>query len=150
MDRNNVNLKPINLKIGYMDTVNIKADKSKFSAILMKKCPRCREGNMFKYPFLAKPLKFSKMHDLCPNCQQNFHPEPGFYIGAMYFSYGFNVAIVIAFFVAINILVEKPALNMLLIGTILPALIFVPINFRISRALMLHLFGGINYDESKH
>ncbi|MBT29504.1 MAG: DUF983 domain-containing protein [Thalassobius sp.] len=132
-----------------VNTTNQTPNHSKVSAIVGLKCPRCREGHMFQHPFLAKPLKFSKMHDKCEHCQQNFHPEPGFYIGAMYFSYAINVAIVITLFVALNIMMDKPILSILLSGTIIPAILMVPINFRISRSLMLHLFGGIDYDPSK-
>ena len=132
-----------------VNTTNNSVNRSKLSTIVTLKCPRCREGNMFKYPFLTKPHKFSKMHDSCPHCSQNFHPEPGFYIGAMYFSYAFNVAIIITLFITLNVLIEKPTLTILLSGTIIPAILLVPVNFRISRALMLHLFGGINFDESK-
>jgi len=42
------------------------------------KCPRCREGDIFKYP-IRKVLKFSAMHDDCPHVELLFSPEPGFY-----------------------------------------------------------------------
>ena len=118
---------------------------SKRTAILQKKCPRCRKGNMFKYSFLKKPHKFNSMHENCPHCGQTFYPEPGFYFGAAYISYGVNVGIIVALFITMNILIEKPTLTQLLSGTIIPALLMVPINFRISRSIFLHLFGGIDF-----
>jgi len=46
---------------------------------------------------------------------------------------------------SMNVLLEKPTLTQLLMGTIIPALLMVPINFRISRSIFLHLFGGIDF-----
>ena len=85
------------------------------------------------------------MHENCPHCGQTFYPEPGFYFGAAYISYGVNVGIIVALFITMNILIEKPTLTQLLSGTIIPALLMVPINFRISRSIFLHLFGGIDF-----
>ena len=55
------------------------------SSVLGKKCPRCRQSDMFVSPLmLTKPLE---MHERCKVCGQNFMPEPGFYYGAMFISY---------------------------------------------------------------
>ena len=35
------------------------------------------------------------MHQRCPHCDADLNPEPGFYWGAMYVSYGFSAAIAI-------------------------------------------------------
>ncbi len=122
---------------------------SKVQAIFSQKCPRCRKGNMFLYPFLKKPHKFNKMHENCPNCGQSFYPEPGFYFGAAYISYAVNVAIIVTLFVAMNTLMAKPTLTQLLVGTIVPAILMVPVNFRVSRVVFLHLFGGVDYNPEK-
>ena len=122
---------------------------SKGQAILSQKCPKCRKGNMFLHPFLKKPHKFNQMYDSCPNCGQTYYPEPGFYFGAAYISYAVNVAIIVTLFIAMNILIEKPTLTQLLTGTIVPAILMVPINFRFARVVFLHLFGGIDYDPNK-
>jgi len=36
------------------------------------------------------------MHDRCPACGFHFNREPGYFLGAMYISYGLGLAIVIA------------------------------------------------------
>ena len=55
---------------------------------LLKKCPRCQEGDLFIKPFeFTKPLN---MPERCPVCHQKFEPEPGFYYGAMFLSYIFS------------------------------------------------------------
>ena len=115
------------------------------TALVLMKCPRCREGDMFQDKFLAKPHKFNKMHDECPVCKQDFHPEPGFYTGAMYFSYAINVGIIVTIFIVANLFTD-PTLPALLAIVLTPTLLLAPINFRISRALMLHLFGSIGFE----
>ncbi|WP_020529506.1 DUF983 domain-containing protein [Flexithrix dorotheae] len=127
-----------------------KQEKSigKFGAIITCKCPNCRQGDMFQYSLLGNLPKFNKLHDTCPKCSYSFHPEPGFYYGAMYFSYGFNVAIMVSIFIIAQIFFQ-PTLIQLLIAVIVPTILFVPVNFRLSRALMLHLFGNLDATDRK-
>lgn len=96
--------------------------------------------------FVHKTLHFGKllqMHRTCPNCGQDFIPEPGFYFGAMYFSYAINVALMVFFGVAFEVLFSPENVAYTLASVIVPPLLLVPWNFRISRALMLYVFGGI-------
>jgi hypothetical protein len=37
------------------------------------------------------------MHDRCPVCGLRFNREPGYFLGAMYISYGLGIAVVVAF-----------------------------------------------------
>jgi uncharacterized protein (DUF983 family) len=110
-------------------------------AIVKRKCPRCREGEIFKHSPLNY-LEFYKMNDNCPNCGQTFHPEPGFYFGAMYVSYAFSVALVMGiclFLLAIDSFT-------LVMGAILISvsiILFLPFIFQYSRILYLYGFGGI-------
>lgn len=68
--------------------------------ILQCKCPRCREGNMFKNrnPFVLKETM--KMNDECPVCSQPFNLEVGFYFGSSYISYALTIALSVATFIA--------------------------------------------------
>lgn len=62
--------------------------KFSWKAMWNNKCPKCREGNMYKEPFqFSKPLD---MNTKCSNCGFNFEPEPGFYFGALMISYGIS------------------------------------------------------------
>lgn len=121
---------------------------SKFGAMVQLKCPRCREGEMFMYP-LSNIFKFYKMYKECKKCGLQYEPEPGFYFGAMYISYGFNIALMLTIFITINILIERPEVWVYLVAIITPSLLLVPINLRISRAIMLHLFGGASYEPER-
>jgi len=81
------------------------------------------------------------MHKSCPNCHQDFMQEPGFYFGAMYFSYAFNIAVMVFFGLAYEILFNPVETWVTLLSVFLPAVILAPYNYRLSRALMLYIFG---------
>jgi uncharacterized protein (DUF983 family) len=59
--------------------------------ILRQRCPRCRAGNIFRYSIFRG---FPKMHERCPICDLKFDREPGYFLGAMYVSYGLGLVIV--------------------------------------------------------
>jgi uncharacterized protein (DUF983 family) len=59
--------------------------------IFHQRCPRCRAGNIFRYSIFRG---FPKMRERCPVCDLKFEREPGYFIGAMYVSYGLGLAIV--------------------------------------------------------
>lgn len=106
--------------------------------ILAAKCPRCREGSMFTGGLYT--TKFADMHKNCPCCGQTYEPEPGFYYGAMYVSFGFNVAIFMVAFIILNYLVEEITLAMMT-GVVLFVVIgLLPVIFRLSRALWINVF----------
>lgn len=112
------------------------------SDIFHTRCPRCRKAGMFVHPTL-KLGSLLKMHRYCPGCGQDLVPEPGFYFGAMYFSYAINVALMVTFGLGFYLVFRPESVLAVLASVLLPPLILVPWNFRISRALMLYLLGGI-------
>jgi uncharacterized protein (DUF983 family) len=125
-------------------------EKSYLTALLLGKCPHCRQGDMFAHP-ATNLLKFNKMNDKCPHCGIRLEPEPGFYQGAMYVSYGFTVMIMIIISAFLYYVAGHPS-EWVYIGVVISVmLILVPLNYRYSRILFLYLFGGLKYDphESK-
>jgi uncharacterized protein (DUF983 family) len=53
--------------------------------ILYHRCPRCRVGQIFHHSiFLGLP----KMNESCSICHLRYEREPGYFLGAMYISYG--------------------------------------------------------------
>jgi len=110
--------------------------------VLATKCPNCRKESMFIHPTLNL-MGMLKMHRKCPHCGQDFMPEPGFYFGAMYFSYAINVALMVFFGVAAEVLIQPESVLVLLACVLIPPVLVAPWNFRISRAIMLYVFGGI-------
>lgn len=106
------------------------------------RCPNCRDGNMFTHKTLNLG-NMLKMHRTCPKCDQDFMPEPGFYFGAMYFSYAINVALMVTSGVAFEVLFNPDNVVYTLISVFIPPLLLAPWNFRISRAIMLYALGEV-------
>ena len=120
--------------------------KSVGSAILNHKCPRCRTGDIFQYPFLQKPTKFTATYKSCPHCGVQYEQEPGFFVGAMYVSYAFTMAILLGTaFILYNFFGDP---DLIVYITTVPAvvLLLLPIVFRYSRTVFLYGFGGISYN----
>ena len=114
-------------------------------SILDERCPRCRQGRMFKY---AKYdiMNFAKMHEQCPDCGLNFELEPGFYTGAMYVSYVFSVAIFIIIGFLLYYFFNDPDIFIYVLATSITIMLLFPALFRYSRVIYLHLFGGVNFN----
>jgi uncharacterized Tic20 family protein len=79
------------------------------------------------------------MNTHCPSCNVKFESEPGFFWGAMYFSYVYSVAsfIVIGFF----FFTFSDDVNLAYyIGTVIAfTLLTSTISFRLSRLLMMYM-----------
>ncbi len=110
----------------------------KAGGILKLKCPNCGKAKVFhktKFPFNT-PL----MKDTCEACGYRFDREPGYYKGAVAFSYALAlIEGLIAFFLA----------RQLIYGISTSALVFVAIaavffcamwNFKLARVIWLNLF----------
>jgi uncharacterized protein (DUF983 family) len=120
--------------------------KSSIAAIIHGKCPRCRQGDIFAFP-AYNLSNFNKMNNECPHCEVRLEPEPGFYQGAMYFSYAFTIACIVI--VGIILYLAGDPSEWVYIGTVIAIMILAaPLNYRYSRILYLHLFGGIKYHPS--
>jgi hypothetical protein len=80
--------------------------KTYLVSALANKCPRCREGELFKsksaYSFKGKS---TEMNETCPVCHQPTEIEVGFYYGTGYVSYALSVALTVSTFVAWKVLI---------------------------------------------
>lgn len=119
---------------------------SSLTAIWQGKCPRCRKGQIFQAP-LSQVSSFSKMNRACTVCEASFEPEPGFYFGAMFISYAFNVVIFVACWLVLYMFADVADWVYILVVA-LAAVAFTPFNFRASRVLWLYWFGGHSYDRN--
>lgn len=119
-------------------------EKNSKKAAWLGKCPRCHQGDIFKYP-LTNIRHFAAMNNTCPVCGVTFEPEPGFYFGAMYVSYAISVALLVAIAAVLYVFFNPSDLTYL-IAISIGAVLFTPVSFRYSRILFLHWFGGIHYD----
>jgi uncharacterized protein (DUF983 family) len=62
--------------------------------ILNHRCPRCRVGRIFHHAIF---LGFPKMHESCSICHLRYEREPGYFLGAMYISYGLALPVIALF-----------------------------------------------------
>jgi len=67
---------------------------STFNDILHQRCPRCRVGKIFHHSIF---LGFPKMHEECSVCHLRYAREPGYFLGAMYISYGLGLPVIALF-----------------------------------------------------
>ncbi len=111
---------------------------TKVYGIARMKCPRCHEGEMFPNRNPYELRKLTKMNDKCLECGQTYEPEPNFYYGAMYVSYGYTVALFVASYIIGAVFLHLPVLGTiaLLIGVLL---VLFPYLFRLSRVTWLHI-----------
>ncbi|MEM0997859.1 MAG: DUF983 domain-containing protein [Bacteroidota bacterium] len=90
-----------------------------------------------------------KTHKNCPNCGVQYEPEPGFFWGAMYINYAFNVATIAAIGIAIMVLFRPESIFAYIVPIIIGIVLTIPFTSRISRLLMLHVFGPFRFDADK-
>jgi uncharacterized protein (DUF983 family) len=115
-------------------------------ALLQLRCPRCHQGKLFSYSAL-NITKFARMPEHCPVCGQSFEPEPGFYFGSMFITFAFNVATFLGLGVLIYYLMGNPDTWVYVVIITGVTMLFTPLILRYSRALMLYLFGGVQYNK---
>ena len=121
------------------------AQDSTALAILGLRCPRCHRGKLFTTSAF-NITQFARMPAQCPVCSQTFEPEPGFYFGSMYITFGFNVATVFVVGVLLYYLFDDPDTWVYVVVVTAVTVLLTPVILRYSRALMLFLFGGARYN----
>jgi len=121
---------------------------NKLGATLLMKCPRCHEGDVF---VTKNPYAFGKMtvmHEHCPHCNLRYEKEMGFFYGAMYVSYMFNIALFVVATVCYYLFFEdKVDWLWYILGYVFLTVILFPLIYRLSRSLWLQAFN--KYDPSK-
>ncbi|MFT5251598.1 MAG: hypothetical protein ACI87N_000582 [Flavobacteriales bacterium] len=116
---------------------------SKLNSILTGTCPKCQNESMYldKNPFNLKNTL--KMHEKCSHCGLTYQIEPSFFYGAMYVSYGLNVATGVAAFV-ISYLIFGATLKTAFIVIIIALIALFPYVLRWARNIYINMF--VTYD----
>jgi uncharacterized protein (DUF983 family) len=125
------------------------------AAVILNRCPICREGSLWKSNKLYNPSDLTKMHENCPACKSKLQPEPGFYFGAAYVSYGLTVALWVAVYVALFTfdaigLIEFALfenITTFLITGVISLLLLTPPIYRLSRSIWASMF--LKFDPEK-
>ena len=125
-----------------------KKNRGYLSSVIGCRCPRCREGKLFKNKVSISLKKNMTMPVLCPVCGQPTEKEPGFYYGTGYVSYALGVAISVATFIAWFVLIGMSVRdNRFFYWLITNAVILVvsqPWLMRLSRSIWMSWF--VKYD----
>lgn len=108
--------------------------------ILYQRCPRCRVGEIFHHSIF---LGFPKMHESCSICHLRYEREPGYFLGAMYISYGLGLP-VIGLFAAVFWAVTGWRLTKDVIWAVVLFLPLVPAITFFSRVLWIYLDQAID------
>jgi uncharacterized protein (DUF983 family) len=117
---------------------------SKLNSILTGSCPRCQNESMY---LDKNPLHFSKMlkmNEKCSHCGLKYQIEPSFFYGAMYVSYGLNVALGVAAFV-ISYLIFNSSIKTAFIAIIISNVVLFPFVLRWSRNIYINMF--VSFDK---
>jgi hypothetical protein len=101
----------------------------RLSAILRQRCPRCLRGAVFG--------GLVRMLPECPACGLHFEREPGYFLGAMYYSYALSLVWGTPVAVAVALAGGSvPAIGFSAAGAMA---LLSPVTFRFSRVLWLHM-----------
>ena len=117
---------------------------SKLNSILTGSCPRCQNESMY---LDKNPLHFSKlleMNEKCSHCDLKYQIEPSFFYGAMYVSYGLNVALSIAAFV-VSYVIFKTNLKIAFLSILISNIVLFPFVLRWARNIYINIF--VTYEE---
>ncbi len=114
-----------------------KKGRSRSSAIFGLKCPACRQGDLFKP--VKKFSDLFEMHDNCPNCNQPYELEIGFYWGAMYVSYALSSAVSLVSTLVFMFVFDLSMMTSFVLMFLLVMLVS-PSIFRLARSVWLHGF----------
>ena len=121
----------------------MKLDKTMLLSTISLKCPRCRQGYLFKNrnPYALKEL--SSMNKTCSNCKMLLDPEPSFYYGSMYVSYALTVGFSILTFLIWYFFFDVDVMYYLIFNAIF-LLALVPYTFQLARAVWITILVKYN------
>jgi uncharacterized protein (DUF983 family) len=104
-------------------------------AIWCERCPRCREGPIFRARLWQSYLA---IHEKCPVCGLKYEREPGYFLGAMYFSYLLSIPPVLLL-VLLVWRITGWRFDLVLAGAFVGYLPLVPAVTRFARVLWMHV-----------
>lgn len=116
---------------------------SKLNSIVTGSCPKCQQESMYEDTNPLHLSKVLKMNENCSHCGFKYQIEPSFFYGAMYVSYGLNVAVGIAAFI-VSFVFFGATIEQSFISIIATLVVLFPFVLRLSRNLYINMF--VSYD----
>ncbi|RYZ26496.1 MAG: DUF983 domain-containing protein [Chitinophagaceae bacterium] len=124
--------------------------RSYWATIFSCRCPRCREGKLFRHPLTPRIKRNMEMFDRCPVCGQVTDIEVGFYYGTGYVSYLLALGITgisfLLWFLLIGFSFKDNRFLVWITLNSIGLLVLQPWLMRFSRALWLSFFVGYDPD----
>ena len=117
---------------------------SKLNSILTGSCPRCQNESMYLDKNPLHLSKMLKMNENCSHCGLKYQLDPSFFYGAMYVSYGLNVALSVVVFLLSYLFIHWD-LKTTLIAILIANIILFPFVIRWSRNIYINFF--VSFDE---
>ena len=105
--------------------------RARLLAVAAGRCPRCRHGRIFRGRLA--------MHPACPTCGLRFEREAGYFTGAMYVSYVLALPVLALCVAAVYLIAPQLSFESTIALAAVVFLPFVPVLFRYSRILWIHL-----------
>ena len=116
---------------------------SKLNSILTGTCPKCQNESMYSDKNPLHLGNILKMNENCSHCGLHYQLEPSFFYGAMYVSYGLNVAIGVAAFI-ISFFIFGFGLKVAFVVIMASIILSFPFVLRWSRNIYINMF--VTYD----
>ena len=116
---------------------------SKLNSILTGSCPKCQNESMYSDKNPLHLTNVLKMNENCNHCGFKYQIEPSFFYGAMYVSYGLNVAVGIAAFI-VSFVFFGANIEQSFIAIVITLILLFPFVLRLSRNLYINMF--VSYD----
>jgi uncharacterized protein (DUF983 family) len=104
--------------------------KQKWLALVQHRCPRCCQGKIYQSGMT--------MHTRCPVCDLVYEREPGYFLGALYISYGISCVLLMLGLLAGYLLFPDFDLGWLVLILGVLYLPLVPLVTRYSRVLWIY------------
>ena len=102
----------------------------KWLALARQRCPRCCRGRIYETGM--------RMHPRCPVCDLVYEREPGYFMGALYISYGISsIVLMLALWIA-HLLLPDFDLGWLILILCALYVPFVPLVTRDARVLWIY------------
>jgi uncharacterized protein (DUF983 family) len=104
-------------------------------ALLLQRCPRCRQGALFR--------GIVEMSPRCPVCGLDLEPEVGYYTGAMVVSYTLSIPLLGVVALVVGFVTRWELQWVILTASVVYLAFVVPL-FRYARTIWLYLDWALN------
>jgi uncharacterized protein (DUF983 family) len=115
-----------------------KPTSSLILSVINEKCPNCGRSPVFEKN--TKLLRMPVMKEKCASCNYSFDREPGYFLGAMYVSYGIAVLFCLLTFLLFHFVFKGLPLIWTPVAMTVVMFLIAKKNYKLSRIIYIHIF----------